>query len=426
MRVKRWLAFTVVGIAFVVAGLALFTNINGFDFVQLLNTYAEYIADRFHVDPSQQTFYVPAGATLILLGISVIFLSFFQVVRSIVGAIWPEGNLRTGDLAEKIYQRRTLAQGLNIVVIGGGTGLSTLLSGLKSYSSNLTAIVTVSDNGGSSGELMAATGILPPGDLRNCMVALAEEEPTLARAFNYRFNGQHPEGLRGHSLGNLFIAALVEINSGNYEQAIADASKILAIRGQVYPSTLDNVTLVGEFADGEWIEGETQIVKSKKRIERIWLRPENAQPRPEALEAIAEADVIVLGPGSIYTSIIPNLLVDGIADAIDKSEAVKMYVCNVMTEVGETDGFAASDHLRVLLAHSGGRRLIDYVLVNKERPTADLIAKYAKSGQTFVEPDVEKIEALGVEPVLGNFVSQTDVLRHNPAHLARAISEVVF
>ncbi len=274
------------------------------------------------------------------------------MVRSIVGTIWPERNLRTGDLADTIYQRRTLAQGLNIVVIGGGTGLSTLLSGLKAYSSNLTAIVTVSDNGGSSGELMAATGILPPGDLRNCMVALAEEEPTLARAFNYRFNGQHPEGLRGHSLGNLFIAALVEINSGNYEQAIADASKILAIRGQVYPSTLDNVTLVGEFADGEWIEGETQIVKSKKRIERIWLRPENAQPRPEALQAIAEADAIVLGPGSIYTSIIPNLLVDGIADAIEKSDAVKMYVCNVMTEVGETDGFSASDHLRVLLAHS--------------------------------------------------------------------------
>ena len=426
MRVKRWLAVTLVGIFFVVAGLALFTNINGYDFFQLLDTTADYLWWHLHITISESSFYVPVGVTLIVLGLATIFLSFFQVVRSIIGALWPKDVLNTGDLADKIYQRRTLAQGLNIVVIGGGTGLSTLLSGLKRYTSNLTAIVTVSDNGGSSGQLMAATGILPPGDLRNCMVALAEEEPTLARAFNYRFNGQHPEGLRGHSLGNLFIAALVEINSGNYEQAIADASKILAIRGQVYPSTLDKVTLVGELADGEWIEGETEIVKSRRRIERIWLRPENAQPRPEAIRAIAEADAIVLGPGSIYTSIIPNLLVDGIADAIDKSDAVKLYICNVMTEVGETDGFTASDHIRVLLAHAGGKRIIDYVLLNKERPSPELLAKYAKSGQTFVEPDIEGIEALGIEPVLGNFISQTDVLRHNPARLARTISEVIF
>ena len=180
--------------------------------------------------------------------------------------------------------------------------------------------------------------------------------------------GSNPEGLRGHSLGNLFIAALVEINAGNYEQAIADASKILAIRGQVYPSTLDNVTLVGEFADGEWIEGETQIVKAKSASSVFGCVRKMRSLGLRRFRRLRKRTRSWLGPGSIYTSIIPNLLVDGIADAIEKSEAVKMYVCNVMTEVGETDGFAASDHLRVLLAHSGGRKLIDYVLVNKEQP----------------------------------------------------------
>jgi uncharacterized cofD-like protein len=301
-----------------------------------------------------------------------------------------------------------------------------MLRGLKEYSSNITAIVTVSDNGGSSGELTKSTGILPPGDLRNCMVAMGDDEHTLSRAFNYRFNGQHPEGLRGHSLGNLFIAALVEINHGNYENAIQDASKILAIRGQVFPSTLDPVTLVAETTDGGWEEGETQIVASQKGIGRLHIRPENARPDQNALKAIAEADVIVLGPGSVYTSIIPNLLVDGIADSISESHAVKLYVCNVMTEKGETDNFTASDHVLALMMHSGEHRLFDYVLVNKQRPTADVLEKYEQYGQTFVEPDVDKIRELGFTPILGNFVSDTNLVRHDAKSLSKAISEQVF
>ena len=229
MGVKRWLLLTVFGIAFVVVGLALFAKDSVVDFFQRLNDVGNAALDWLHVDLSQGALYVPIGATFVLIGLAVIFFSFFQVVRSIIGALWPEGGFKTGDIADKVYQRLTLGEGLHMVVVGGGTGLSTMLRGLKHETSNISAIVTVSDNGGSSGALTASTGILPPGDLRNCMVALADEEPTLARAFNYRFNGEHPEGLRGHSLGNLFIAAMAEINDGNYERAIADASKILAI-----------------------------------------------------------------------------------------------------------------------------------------------------------------------------------------------------
>lgn len=219
---------------------------------------------------------------------------------------------------------------------------------------------------------------------------------------------------------------MTELNEGDYEKAISDAGKILAIRGKVYPSTLSKVTLIGEMENGECIEGETQIAGSGKRIERIWMRPENARPLSDAVAAIKNADAIVLGPGSVYTSIVPNLLVDGIAEAINSSHAVKMYVCNVMTQPGETDGFAASDHVRAIAAHAGGRRLFDYILVNKRRPTTEMLARYEKVGQRFVEPDVEKIRALGYTPILGDLMSQTDVVRHDPRKLALAISYQLF
>ncbi|HEY3330161.1 MAG TPA: gluconeogenesis factor YvcK family protein [Capsulimonadaceae bacterium] len=426
MRVKRWLTLTVVGIALVVVGLALLTNLSTLVFFNELNEIANEVYNALHIDISRPKVFIPAGAGIAILGLLTIFVSFWQVNRSIIGALLPDsGGLKTGDIAQRVYQRRSLAQGQRIVVIGGGTGLSTMLRGLKVHTSNLAAIVTVTDNGGSSGQLTESTGILPPGDLRNCMVALADEEPTLARAFNYRFDGQHPKGLHGHSLGNLFIAAMTELNDGNYEKAIADASKILAIRGKVYPSTLSSVTLIGEMEDGECIEGEVQIAHSAKKIERIWLRPESARPVDEALTAIKNADAIVLGPGSVYTSVIPNLLVDGIAEAIHRSKAVKIYVCNVMTQPGETDGFKASDHVCAIAAHAPGKRLFDYVLVNKQRPDPALLAKYGGVGQNFVEPDVDNIRALGYTPVLGNFISETNVVRHNADNLSEAIFRVI-
>jgi uncharacterized cofD-like protein len=327
-------------------------------------------------------------------------------------------------LADRIYQRRSLALGPRVVVIGGGTGLSTMLRGIKEYTSNITAIVTVTDNGGSSGRLTQEMGVLPPGDLRNCLVALADAEPTLAQLFQFRFD-QEQEGLAGHSFGNLFIAAMTEIFKGNYEQAIYATSKVLAIRGKVYPSTIQNVCLLAEMDDGSVIEGETDIVDSPLAIRQMYLRPESAQPLPAALEEIRNAEAIILGPGSIYTSIIPNLLVDGIADAIAKSRAVKIYVCNVMTQPGETDNFKASDHVRALAEHSRGKRLVNYVLVNREEPDPEVTRRYKRYGQCFVEPDIDAIRGMGYQPVAGNLISQTDVVRHDSIRLAAALFRLI-
>jgi uncharacterized cofD-like protein len=418
MRVKRWMLLTVIGIALVVMGLALTTQL------QLINWLNEVILSIFQatgLPVYSKTIYIPAGIVLAVLGLVLIFVSYFQFNRSVLAAVAPDAG---GDLADRVYQRRWLAQGHKIVVIGGGTGLSTMLRGLKERTSNIVAIVTVTDNGGSSGRLTEQMGVLPPGDLRNCLVALADAEPTLASLFQFRFDDdQH--GLGGHSFGNLFIAAMTEIYKGNYEQAIAATSKVLAIRGKVYPSTLQHVCLLGEMEDGTVIEGETQIAGHELPIKRMYLRPENAQPLPEAIEAIRLADAIILGPGSVYTSVIPNLLVDGIADAISRSKAVKIYVCNVMTQPGETDDYTAADHLRVLTEHAPGKRLVDYVLVNKEMPAPELLARYEKFGQCFVDPALEAIRAMGYTPRADNLVSQTDVVRHDPNRLAEAIFRII-
>jgi uncharacterized cofD-like protein len=421
MRVKRWLVALLIGIALIFIGLLLLTNLRALDLVDLLNNVADWALSKFNLRINQPSVFVPIGTGIAVTGSALIVLSLWMLNRSVVSSLLPEGGLKSQNIVDRIFMSRFLAQGQSIVVIGGGTGLSTMLRGLKQYTSNITAIVTVTDNGGSSGQLTESTGILPPGDLRNCMVALADDEQNLARAFGYRFNGQHPEGLRGHSLGNLFIAAMTELNKGDYEKAISDAGKILAIRGKVYPSTVSKVTLIGEMDDGQCIEGETQIAHTKKKIARVWLRPENAQPLEEALSAIRNADAIILGPGSIYTSVVPNLLVDGITDAIDKSRAIKMYVCNVMTQPGESDGFTASDHAIALALHAPGKRLFDFILVNKMRPAPELLTKYESVGQFFVEPDVEKIRSLGYTPILGDFISQSDVVRHDGSNLTRAI-----
>jgi uncharacterized cofD-like protein len=421
MRVKRWLTAILLGIVLVFVGLLLLANLPNLNPIDVLNDIDEWVTAHLNLQPNQPGVSILLGSSVIIVGFALIIFALWMLNRSVLASLLPEGGLKSQNIVDRIFNRRFLAQGQSVVVIGGGTGLSTILRGLKEYTSNITAIVTVTDNGGSSGQLTESTGILPPGDLRNCMVALADDEQNLARAFGYRFNGQHAEGLRGHSLGNLFIAAMTELNHGDYEKAIEDASKILAIRGKVYPSTVSKVTLIGEMDDGQCIEGETQIAATKKKITRVWLRPENAQPLDEALEAIRNADAIILGPGSIYTSITPNLLVDGIIDALDTSKAIKLYVCNVMTQPGESDGFTASDHVAALAIHAPGKRLFDFVLVNKMRPAPEMLLKYERFGQRFVEPDVEKIRAMGYTPILGDFISQTDVLRHDGDNLTRAI-----
>src|SRR5690606_25428060 len=281
------------------------------------------------------------GALLVAAGLALTALAFRQTVRSLVTALSPETLPR---LAEVVYERRHLQKGPRVVVLGGGTGLTSLLRGLKAHTGNITAIVTVADDGGSSGKLRDHLGIPPPGDLRNTLVALAAAEPLMQRLFQYRFPDK---ALSGHSFGNLFIAAMTGV-TGDFEQAIQASSRVLAIQGRVVPATFENVQLGAAFADGAQIIGESKIPAVRKRIERVFLDPPGPRPAAGALEAIEAADMIVLGPGSLYTSILPNLLVDGIADAIRRSSAVKIFVCNVMTQPGETDGYSAADHVKAV------------------------------------------------------------------------------
>src|ERR1700675_1560251 len=294
---------------------------------------------------------------------------------------------------------------LRVVAIGGGTGLSTLLKGLKRYVmtsapagaghptiSELCGVVTVSDNGGSSGRLRKEFNMLPPGDVRNCIVALSEDEALLSRLFQHRF--RKGSGLEGHSFGNLFLAALTSI-TGDFAEAVRLSSEILLTRGRIYPATTSSVELEGEFEDGERVRGETRITASKGKIRELFLVPPDVQPLPQTLEAIAAADLITIGPGSLFTSLIPNLLVRGIAKGIVESPAVKVFVCNLMTQANESLGLTAADHIRALNDHAGVR-LFDYALINRKMASPETKAKYALEGASQIVVDLDAIEALGV------------------------------
>jgi uncharacterized cofD-like protein len=291
-----------------------------------------------------------------------------------------------------------------------------MLRGLKNYSANITAIVTVADDGGSSGRLRRELGVLPPGDFRNCIVALADAEPLMARLFQYRF-GQG-SGLDGHSFGNLFIVAMSGI-TGNFEEAIREASRVLAVRGQILPSTLENVTLCAELEGETHVLGESKISAASTPIQRVYLQPERPAAFPDAVRAILEADIVVIGPGSLYTSILPNLLVDGVAKALTSTEAMRVYVCNVATQPGETDEFRASDHVEALLRHVRGQP-IDVVLANSNQGGA---IKPEWRVQ-HVSADVESIEQLGVEVALFDVVDPNNALRHSPSLLTAAIEQL--
>ena len=322
---------------------------------------------------------------------------------------------------------------LRVVAIGGGTGLSTLLRGLKRYTAappgtlpvadappclirDLSAIVTVTDDGGSSGRLREDLNMLPPGDVRNCMVALSEDEHLLSRLFQHRF--AHGD-LEGHSFGNLFLAALTEI-SGDFAQAVQAGSQILAARGRIYPSTTANATLSARMHDGSLVQGETNITASKQTIAELILSPADAPPLPETLDAIAAADLITLGPGSLYTSLITNLLVHGIPEAIAASRATRVYICNLMTQANESLGLTAAQHIEKILDHARSR-IFDYALINTAPIGAEPIEQYAREGQSPILADLDRIRALGVEPITGNFVHEGDVLRHAFDPLAETV-----
>jgi uncharacterized cofD-like protein len=331
---------------------------------------------------------------------------------------------------------------LRVVAIGGGTGLSTLLRGLKQYVpvqdrrrgvrpsaysapapqhpiGELAAVVTVTDDGGSSGRLRDDLNILPPGDIRNCMVALSEDEHLLAKLFKYRFDQGE---LEGHSFGNLFLAALSHI-TGDFAQAVQTSSQILAARGRIFPATTANVTLVAQMDDGSTVLGETNITRSKQTIVKLKLDPAEADPLPQTLEAIANADLITLGPGSLYTSLITNLLVRGIPEALAASRATKVYVCNLMTQANESLGLSASQHIEKILQHAGSVRtpIFDYALINTAPISPQLLKRYASGGQEPIEADLDRVRTLGVEPITGSLVHEGDVLRHDYDRVAEVL-----
>jgi uncharacterized cofD-like protein len=336
--------------------------------------------------------------------------------------------------------------GLRVVAIGGGTGLSTLLKGLKHYTApsgerfsedlsapgpssdetaamigELCAVVTVSDDGGSSGRLRKELNMLPPGDIRSCIVALSEDEALLSQLFQHRF--ERGSGLEGHSFGNLFLAALTSITQ-DFSEAVRLSSEILLTRGRIYPATSSNVELEALMEDGSRVRGETKITASKGKIKELFLIPPDVEPLPQTLEAIARADLITIGPGSLFTSLIPNLLVRGIAQAIVNSAAVKVYVCNLMTQANESLGLTAADHIRALDVHAQAR-IFDFALINRTPASSELQTKYALEGASQIVADLDAIGAMGVCPVLGDYLEEDGVARHATTRVARDLLALV-
>jgi uncharacterized cofD-like protein len=396
LGIKRWIVIWLFGLS-LIAGVALLA----------IKSMAEW-----------SVLLASLAMAVLIFGIFLIYTAVKNMVRIFVRALLPANG--DGRLVDIVYQRRqteSLARGPRVVAVGGGTGLSALLSGIKMFTNNITAIVTVTDTGGSSGRLRDEMDILPPGDIRNCLVALADAEPLIRELFQYRFDVG--EGLKGHSFGNLFITALSKV-TGDFEKAIAESSKVLAIRGRVIPSTLEKVTLVGEFVDGSIIEGETNITEARRMLKNLRLKPENCQACPEALDAIENADLIILGPGSIYTSVLPNLLIHDIFDAILKSDAYKVYVLNVMTQPGETDGMSAWDHLRVILEHTDPR-VVDACIINSQPIPQQMIEKYAEKNATTIALDTDVIREKGYEVVEDQILRLDGQVRHDSQKLAKLI-----
>jgi uncharacterized cofD-like protein len=326
-------------------------------------------------------------------------------------------------------QLRTLP--VRIVALGGGTGLSTVLRGLKEYVAtrkkqrtplpiaDLAAVVTVTDDGGSSGRLRREYRVLPPGDIRNCMVALSKDEHLLGKLFQYRFPAGR--GLAGHSFGNLFLTALTNV-TGDFPRAVRVSSQVLAIRGRIFPSTAQNVTLEAELEDGSIVRGETNISRSRKRIRRVHLVPRRVRPLPEVLEAIREADLVLVGPGSLYTSIIPNLLVEQVSETIAHSRAVCVYIANLMTQPGETQHYSVADHVRAIYEHSR-KGLFDYVVVNRKPVPERLLRRYRAQGAEPVQGSLGELRRMGLGYITGDLLHHNRVVRHDQARLTRLLLE---
>ena len=405
LQVKRWFALIFAGTLLMTFGILILFDIKPVYYtMQFISKLANTVA----------TDWLAFG--VIMIGAAVFFKGWQKTNLSILDI---EDSRDNDVLLENLYRRRKLNRGPRIVAVGGGTGLSMLLSGIKNITNNITAIVSVGDDGGSSGRLREELEILPPGDIRHCMTALADDEDLINDLFKYRFS--NGEGLEGHSFGNLFLTAMCAI-TGDMASAVKASANVLSIRGRVLPATLDDMKLVAEMTDGRIVHGESNIPEAGGKIKRLFSEPSDCKALPEVLDAIKNAELIILGPGSLYTSVTPNLLIKEISEAISKSNAKKIYVCNIMTQPGETDEYTVSDHLKALINHSGVEHLVDAVLVNNNLP--DLaFEKYKEKGQYPVILDSAEVKKLGIQICAKNLVepNRDGLIRHSSKRVARAV-----
>ena len=405
LQIKRWFAMIFFGSLLILLGTMITFNMRPVYFTM---EFIRHIAER-----------APSG----IVGIAVVAFGAYMFFKG-----WQKTNLsmldlnngkEEGTMLEALYRRRKLNRGPKIVAVGGGTGLSMLLKGVKKITNNVTAIVTVGDDGGSSGRLREEFGVLPPGDIRNCIAALADDEDLVTKLFQYRF--KTGEGLEGHSFGNLFLSALCAI-TGDMVRAVKESSNVLSIRGRVLPSTLDDMKLVAEMEDGRIIKGESNIPEAGGKIKRLFTDPKDCRPLEDVITAIKEAELIILGPGSLYTSVIPNLLIKEISQEIANSTAKKIYVCNIMTQPGETDDYSASNHINAIIEHAGSEKIMDAILVNDHLPK-NLAEKYEAANSFPVKLDTENIKKAGVKIVSKKLIeeSKEGLVRHSSNRVARAI-----
>jgi len=415
MNLKRWLLFFALGVILVGMGITLFFNYQFVGFIEATVFNYVYSSTGAHY----QTVVSLMGVMTVIVGIICMVFATRKIIKTIMDSVMPG---EKEPLRELIFTQRKLNKGPAVVVIGGGTGLSVLLRGIKHITGNCTAVVTTGDDGGSSGRLRKEMGMVPPGDMRNCLIALADTEPLMEKVLQYRFKTN--TSMEGHNLGNLFIAAMTDIE-GNIEDGLTAICDILKVRGHVWPSSSDDLQLKAEMEDGSIVVGESSITASKKRIVKLMTEPECPRASQSAVKAIMDADAIILGPGSLYTSVIASLVVPGIKEAVINSKAVKIYVCNVMTQPGETDGYGAYDHVKTIINHMGAQCL-DYVVVNEQKASAQQIAEYEKEGAAPVAPDVEKIEALGIDAVPASLLNDSNLVRHNPIKLAKTIITLIY
>jgi uncharacterized cofD-like protein len=416
---KKWLFFIVIGLIVFVFGIALVLKARPITRIsQFIWNSLSWVAD--HIPPTI------SGIVAISIGLFVLLYAFFRANKQILNLVAPDQS----SLMETLDRAHMDKKGIRIVSIGGGTGMSNMLRGLKKYTSNLTAIVTVADDGGSSGKLRETMNIVPPGDIRNCIAALSYDDEIITQLFQYRFEKDAPQDLQNHSFGNLFLTALVELGgSRNMADAVKQACRILKARGMVLPVSNDPMHIKAILEDGREISGESNIPKANGKIKKLACEGEVPKVLDEAVEAIKDAEIIVLGPGSLYTSVIPNLLVPEIVQAIAESEAIKIYVCNVMTQPGETDDYSVSDHIDALANHIYDHapsldKIINYVIANDTLPHKKQLEDYQTDGQFPVKIDDDEIKRFKLKMYPTNLIQKGNLVRHNPYKLSKAIMEI--